>query len=155
MVNREPSAKRSAPLGISRRSWLFVFLAAVACLLVVAGLHLWRNRPSVQLERELAALRAQGRPVTIDDLRQPRIPDDENAAVLYAEAFKHLEGLTDAVLYAHALPSHVGGLTPEDHSILSRLGDSSQPMPSEEELQRAALLVAELEPALGLLEEGS
>lgn len=42
----------------------------------------------IRVEMELARLRSAGEPVTMSDLAPPPLPDSENAALLYAKAFR-------------------------------------------------------------------
>ena len=46
----------------------------------------------VRVEMELARLRSAGEPVTMSDLAPPPLPDSENAALLYAQAFRVISG---------------------------------------------------------------
>jgi hypothetical protein len=54
------------------------------CLLVDVGANVWAGRA---LERELALVRARGEPLSLTEVAPPRVPDDQNAALLYARAF--------------------------------------------------------------------
>ena len=89
----------------------------VALVVVAAGVAvLWRTsdlgRAAAELESERAAARREGVPSEWADVRrlQPPIPDDENAAALYAPAFESLghvkefgnPGLLNALLAGQA-----------------------------------------------------
>ena len=66
--------------------WFGIGLLALATLyavLVVIG--------SIAVSREKAALRADGRPMTIEEMIPPEIPDEENAALLYNAAFEAIK----------------------------------------------------------------
>ena len=66
---------------------LLVALAGVIGLgvwLLYAWLYLW---PEKAIERELAKIRARGEPVTLEELAPPEIPDAENAAKIYEQAY--------------------------------------------------------------------
>ena len=52
--------------------------------LLYLWLYLW---PEKAIERELAKIRARGEPVTLEELAPPEIPDAENAALIYEQAF--------------------------------------------------------------------
>jgi hypothetical protein len=72
---------------LSIKQWLIVVGAAFVLLLVAARLHLkWK------VHRAVAELRENGKAVSKADLykKYPRIPDEENAAVLLAEAHAKL-----------------------------------------------------------------
>ncbi len=63
-----------------------VALALVLVALVVNGsLRFYWGR---QIESKIAALKAAGEPVSFADLRGTPVPDSENAALVYAKAFK-------------------------------------------------------------------
>ena len=66
--------------------WFGIGLLALATLyavLVVIG--------SIAVSREKAALRADGRPMTIEEIIPPEIPDQDNAALLYNAAFEAIK----------------------------------------------------------------
>ena len=68
-----------------KRTWLPV-LITVLMFMAVYGLSgmIIGHRYSYALRK----LKAQGLPITINDLKQPHIPDEQNGAVLYEKAFK-------------------------------------------------------------------
>jgi hypothetical protein len=66
--------------------WFGIGLLALTTLyavLVVIG--------SIAVSREKAALRADGRPMTIEEMIPPEIPDEENTALLYNAAFEAIK----------------------------------------------------------------
>jgi len=68
-----------------RKTWRYV--TAVVGLLVIA--HLVLNVVAGRrLEAELARLRAEGAPLTLAEAAPPKVPDSQNAAVLYQKAFE-------------------------------------------------------------------
>jgi hypothetical protein len=71
-----------------RKTWRYT--AVVLALLILS--HIVLNVvASRRLGRELARLRAEGAPLTPAEAAPPKIPDSENAALLYQKAFKGLE----------------------------------------------------------------
>jgi len=76
-----------------RRKWrpiavvLAVLIAAHIVLNIVAGRR---------LEAELSRLRAEGAPLTFAEAAPPKVPDSENAAVLYQKAFAGLYNPADS-----------------------------------------------------------
>jgi hypothetical protein len=60
---------------------LGIFVVALAVIYAILLV-----RATVKLRRAYAALQADGRPVRIDEIIPPKVPDSENAAVLYQSA---------------------------------------------------------------------
>jgi len=68
--------------------WLLLASMLIALLIIASLLHLYINvMPEKQVEREFARIRAQGEAVTLAELAPPEIPDAENAALIYEQAF--------------------------------------------------------------------
>ena len=68
--------------------WVVLGLVLGALLLIVSLAHLYINvMPEKQIEREFARIRAQGEAVTLEEAAPPEIPDAENAALVYEQAF--------------------------------------------------------------------
>lgn len=72
--------------------WLKVLLVLVAAVAIAGyiGLFFLPYFLGQKVERELAAIEAQGHPVRLSDLI-PDIPDEENAALIYAQAFEIID----------------------------------------------------------------
>jgi hypothetical protein len=94
-----------------RKAWRYA--AAVLGLLIIAhlALNLVAGR---RLEAELARVRAEGAPLTLAQAAPPKVPDSQNAAVLYQQAYKQAfagsewrKNLEEEVVAAF-LPSEVG-----------------------------------------------
>ena len=45
-----------------------------------------------RVKAEIAAIKAKGEPVSMAELGRPKVPDAENAAVIYAKAFELISG---------------------------------------------------------------
>ncbi len=90
----EPEAAPRA--GIIRKllGWSGLTLVS-AVILTFAYFHIWSWRARVAYEGKLAALRAAGEPVLPEDVAPPPVPDEENAAVLFEEAFELYVDFTD------------------------------------------------------------
>lgn len=92
-------ARSAGPRLVPRASGLLRRLGAVTAvgvlLLCLASLVM-NVIAGRALERELTAIRARGEPLTLREAAPPEIPATENAALVYAEAFRLL-GRTDAV----------------------------------------------------------
>ena len=73
-----------------RRRRLLVWFVGLPLVLLSCRLYL-----AVKVSHELAAVRAQGYPVTLEELDAwyPAVPEEENAANLYQEALKAWRGL--------------------------------------------------------------
>lgn len=71
-------------------------LLPVAGLLLLAIYVVANQTAGSALERELARIREQGEPLTLREAAPPPVPEDENAAVLYARAFERLPRLVPA-----------------------------------------------------------
>jgi hypothetical protein len=111
-------------LGIS-----VVVLAVVYAILLV--------RATVKLRHAYAALQADGRPMRIDEITPPKVPDSENAAVLYQSA----------VLLLKSQPAG-------DRSLFERLTDYHFRPKTKEE--RNALVAQEaVTKAVSLIEQGT
>lgn len=72
--------------GIRRGVLVFVILLAVAH--GAATFILGRK-----VEREIAAIKAKGQPVSFSDLEGPPLPEGENAAVIYEQVFEKTKGI--------------------------------------------------------------
>src|SRR2546426_3516321 len=75
-----------SPFQLIRRNGLGTALFAV--LLILAGVILW-NLHTPRRDPRIDAIRKQGYPVTLAELDAwyPRVPDGENAALIYTNAF--------------------------------------------------------------------
>ena len=62
----------------------------VLALLGAVGLGVLRVVWGRQLAAEMEAIRARGEPLTMADFPQPKVPDSQNAALIYEQAFKEL-----------------------------------------------------------------
>ena len=120
-----------------RRRTVVIIVVAIMILAAVALVVILSRGPDPRIAAELDELRAMGRPVSIADFGQPPMPDAENAALVYNEAFK-------------LLPE----LSPEDGEILSDFAAYWESV-SEESLQRIRELVAAAAEGLALIEEGN
>ncbi len=85
--NRTTRRRKTLPWQRKRRKILI--LAAIP-LILVASFFIWRLRLMRQVEVRLDAVRAEGVPVTAEELEAwlPAIPEEENAERIYDEAFK-------------------------------------------------------------------
>jgi len=82
-----------AVLWLWRKTWRYA--AAVLGLLIIA--HLVLNVVAGRrLGAELARVRAQGAPLTLAQAAPPKVPDSQNAAVLYEKAFLGLQDRHDS-----------------------------------------------------------
>src|SRR5262249_38715884 len=79
------AARRARALG--RRLAAASVVALLTLLLATAVMNEIAGRA---LERELAAVRAQGQPLTLREAAPPGVPDAESAALVYAEACQQL-----------------------------------------------------------------
>lgn len=103
-----------------RRFWRKTRKIVFWTLAVGFVLHLSLNiYASVQLNRELAAIRQNGDPIRFSEIEPPLIPDAQNAAIVYARATKSLR------------------LSPEEKSALSPSRRGSTPQ--EEKLIESAI----------------
>jgi len=94
--------------------WELTFIAVVVFVLPPA-LWVYRDVTTArQLEAELAALRAQGMPVTMVEAAPKPVPDDQNAAVLYQQVFQVQFGPGSS----YASGRSIGGLTGAEEEIL-------------------------------------
>ncbi|MEE8106749.1 MAG: hypothetical protein V3T86_14550 [Planctomycetota bacterium] len=72
-------------------------LLALFVALSIAGWLIWTETLRAEFEDRLQALRDAGHPVNVADLDDAPIPDEENAAVLYAEAAEMIGRRPDAI----------------------------------------------------------
>jgi hypothetical protein len=89
-----------------------VALAVIYALLLV--------RATVKLRRAYAALQAEGRPMRIDEITPPKVPDSENAAVLYQSAVLLLKSQPagDRSLFERLTDYHFRPKTKEERNAL-------------------------------------
>jgi hypothetical protein len=66
-------------------------VTGVALLFLILGSLVGNVIAGRALERELTAIRARGEPLSLREAAPPEVPDAENAAVVYAEAFQLLD----------------------------------------------------------------
>jgi hypothetical protein len=98
-----------------RRFWWLKRLG-LSVLLLIAALLLARaiavHRAQAAYDAEIASLRARGEPLTLEDLRQPPIPDEQNAAI-------YLQRAAQAVRLSEEQQSaiRVQGGTPKNQQI--------------------------------------
>jgi hypothetical protein len=86
-VGAAPTQLRGKRRGLWRRFWRY--LLAVVALLILA--HLTLNIVAGRrLKAELSRIRAAGQPLTLAEVAPPQVPDSQNAAPLYQQAFKGL-----------------------------------------------------------------
>ena len=83
MDKAPPDIPESEPeVPYPRRFWWLKRLG-LSVLLLIAALLLARaiavHRAQAAYDAEIASLRARGEPVTLEDLKQPPIPDEQNA----------------------------------------------------------------------------
>lgn len=72
--------------------WIGIAAGALLAILLVANaIWVWRTGP--RLEKKLAALRAEGDPLSLADLARDPIPPEKNAAVLLRRARSDLEAI--------------------------------------------------------------
>ena len=86
-------------LGITTRVLLITFLVWIA----IGSIAVWREK---------AALRADGRPMTIEEMIPPEIPDQENSALFYNAAFEAIKQKT---------PLKLEGTLQHEENLLSQL----------------------------------
>ena len=123
--------------GIFRISkWIIPRLLVLALVLAVihgtATIILGRR-----LEAKLAAIKARGEPVSMAELGKPKVPDAENAAVIYAKAFEKLSGPT----------------AEKDFETLGKFPSAGERRENPGLWNEARLVVNRLRPALPLVEQ--
>jgi hypothetical protein len=93
------AAARHAPQVRRRARRIFSRLArgaaALTCLLLLTTL-VANGVAGRALEQELARIRDRGEPLTLREVAPPPVPDAENAALVYEQAFRHLPRLERA-----------------------------------------------------------
>ncbi|MBN1911546.1 MAG: hypothetical protein JW818_17525 [Pirellulales bacterium] len=83
-----------------RRSSCFPIAAMVLVgllLIVVIGTVAWMRYMGSKADRQIAALRAAGQPVSLADLKEEPVPDEENAAYVLEQARDELDGVMKAI----------------------------------------------------------
>ena len=80
------------PRRLTRGRWILIGFGAALLLLLLAP-AIRKYYMSWQIEKELAAIRAEGLPTTLEELEAwyPEVPDGENAAILYEKAFENMQ----------------------------------------------------------------
>lgn len=73
----------------AKRNWLPTLVVIVVLVAIHGIAMLIMGR---RFEAEVQALKAKGEPVSYAALGGPKVPDDQNAAMVYAKAFELLEG---------------------------------------------------------------
>ena len=101
--------------------WVVLGLVLGVVLLIVSLAHLYINvMPEKQLEREFARMRARGEPVTLEEAAPPEIPDAENAALLYEQAFSfyHTAGRDEEVKLGEIAGKDLAEWTEEETEVI-------------------------------------
>ena len=126
--------RQSRPLRVAK--WAaFVLGALLACyLLVLQGLARYEER---RAERAIAEIRASGAPTEAPQLGEPRIPDRDNAALIYQQAFERLN------------------LTKEDDEFLGEVATGKANLADPASRARAKSIVAANRATLRLLKQAS
>jgi len=77
------------------RWWIVALLIAVLIVLPAVGLYLYDLSLKRRFEAKIASLRAEGQPITFEEVlaRRPKIPDEENSALILLDAFELIEEL--------------------------------------------------------------
>ncbi len=120
----------SKPIG----KGLLVLVIVLAVIHSIATFVLGRR-----LEAQIAAIKAKGEPVSMSDLGKPRVPDSQNAAVVYAKAFELIA-------------------SPAAQKDLSTLGRFLSPREREDKpvsWEEAEFAVARLRPVMLLIEQAA
>ncbi len=94
---------------------LGIFVVALAVIYAILLV-----RSTIKLRRAYAALQAQGRPMRIDEITPPEVPDSENAAVLYQSAVLLLKSQPagDKSLFQRLTDYHFRPKTKEERDAL-------------------------------------
>jgi hypothetical protein len=146
---RSPARRDHFPMfrAAGRRARVFgrrlVPVAAGALLLVILGSVVANEIAGRALERELTAVRAQGQPLTLREAAPLEVPDAENAAVVYAEAFQQLARAEPV-----ALPSGQHRMSAEQEQALRDILSAGDKTPRAAATAAIRKLLAETEPAL-------
>ena len=111
---------------------LGIFVVALAIIYAILLV-----RATAKLRQAYAALEAQGRPMRIDEITPPKVPDSENAAVLYQSA----------VLLLKSQPAG-------DKSLFERLTDGRVRPKTKEEMNELIAQEA-VTKAVSLIEQGT
>jgi len=111
---------------------LFVLALVLAVIHGTATIILGRR-----LEAKIAAIKARGEPVSMAELGKPKVPDAENAAVIYAKAFEKLSGRT----------------AEQDIKMLERFLSAEEREKNPGLWNEARLVADRLRPALPLVEQ--
>ena len=120
-----------------RRRTVVIIVVAIVILAAIALVVILLRGPDPRIAAELEELRAMGRPVSIADFGQPPIPDEDNAALVYREAFTSFVELS-----------------PEDADTLNAFVDHWETV-DENALQVLRALVEQNKEALALIEKAS
>jgi hypothetical protein len=70
-----------------------IALSLMVLVVVLSIVRLWWGQSAhARLGREIATIRAAGEPVTVEDIKDPDVPDAENAAILWNQAMAAING---------------------------------------------------------------
>ena len=116
---------------------LLVFLLAAPFIYLLVWAHLARTRFDAAVED----LRRRGEPTTLAELAPPPVPDEQNAAVLYEEAFSLYEPFCER-------------LSPETYRAIDNLTRKRQPL-SQQELVEVRSILSGSQEILKLVHSGA
>ena len=131
---RGPQVRQSRLTRLAKRLGLAVAVILICLLGVGFWLALWQNW---KMDQAVAALRQSGAPTQLSDLGKHDVPDADNAALVYEQAFKALR------------------LTHDDDLFLTQLVKDEPARASAANVQRAESILEANQGALQLLEQAS
>jgi hypothetical protein len=92
-ADRFPTFRATARLLSSLFRWTWPIVRPILAVLVVLGLAAYvvtNVTAGRELERELSLIRQRGEPLTLAEAAPPPVPNDENAALVYEQAYQRL-----------------------------------------------------------------
>jgi hypothetical protein len=153
------AAARRAP-HVRRRAWrIFSRLArgaargvaGLTCLLLLTTL-VANGVAGRALEQELARIRDRGEPLTLREVAPPPVPDAENAALVYEQAFRRLPR-TERL--PPEIEPHAVILAPEDEGVLRRFMSGDAAKREQVPVARVRQALAGTEEALSLVRQAA
>ena len=127
---------------------------AVLALIIAVGIGVFDVVLGRRLEKQILAIKASGAPVAMTELGQPKVPDAENGAIIYAKVIEVLSG--GMVLNPKGGKPIKEGTRPEDLGlIIDRFVDSAERQEDPKLWDEARLIMPRYRRLLPLIEEAA
>ena len=127
---------------------------AVLALIIAVGIGIFDVVLGRRVEKEIMAIKASGAPIAMTELGEPKVPDAENGAIIYAKVIKVLSG--GMILNPKGGKPIKEGTRPEDIGlIIDRFVDAAERQKDPKLWDEARLIMPRYRRLLPLIEQAA